>query len=360
MGGESGQTEEDWMHIAIDSHSEPRLAAAVIPTNILCHLMQMARERRIDSAPWFKGLRLSPQEINDPATRVSYRQASEVVARALAGLAVPHLGLVVGCRQDIGNFGILGLAMRTAATFGEAVLLGMTYQRTTGAMLDMDTDAGTPGEVAMIARAPVAIPAIQPFLCEEMFASSLMVARELVGAEFRPLRLELAYPAPAYVAAYADLFQCELHFDRPRNAMVIGSEWMEREFPTYNVVNARQVLELCRRQLTDVAAPQSEITATVERFLRQHVRENPPLSAIAGVMHLSERTLRRQLAADGASFSQLHDRVRAERALELLHDHGLTIGQVGAQVGFADAREFRRAFKRWTGHTPSKAREQIA
>ncbi len=348
------------MHIAIDPLSEPRLAAAIIPTNILCHLVQLARERRIDSTPWFKGLRLNPQEINDPATRVSYRQASEVVARALAALAVPHLGLVVGCRQDIGNFGILGLAMKTAATFGEAVMLGMTYQRTTGAMLDMDTDIETPGEVAMIARAPIAIPAIHPFLCEEMFASSLMVARELVGVAFNPVRLELSYSAPAYVDAYAELFQCELRFDRPRNAMVIGSEWMEWKFPTYNAVNSRQVLELCRRQLADIAAPQSEITATVERFLRQHVRENPPLSAIAGIMHLSERTLRRQLAADGVSFSRLHDRVRAERALELLHDHDLSIGQVGARVGFADAREFRRAFKRWTGHTPSEAREQIA
>ena len=243
------------MHIAIDPLSEPRVAAAIIPTNILCHLVQLARERRIDSTPWFKGLRLNPQEINDPATRVSYRQASEVVARALAALAVPHLGLVVGCRQDIGNFGILGLAMKTAATFGEAVMLGMTYQRTTGAMLDMETDTETPGEVAMIARAPIAIPAIHPFLCEEMFASSLMVARELVGAAFDPVRLELSYPAPAYADAYAELFRCELRFDRPRNAMVIGSEWMEWKFPTYNAVNSRQVLELCRRQLADIAAP---------------------------------------------------------------------------------------------------------
>jgi AraC-like DNA-binding protein len=348
------------MRIANDPLSEPRLAAAIIPTNMLCNLVQLARERRIDSAPWFKGMRLDAQEIDDPATRVSYRQASEVIARALLALAVPHLGLVVGCRQNVGNFGLLGLAMKTAATFGEAVLLGMTYQRTTGAMLDIDTDIQTRGEVAMVARAPVALPAILPFLCEEMFASSLMVARELVGAEFRPLRLELSYPAPAYADVYADLFQCELHFDRPRNAMVIDDGWMEWKFPTYNAVNARQVLEQCRRQLADLATPHGEITATVERFLRQHVRENPPLSAIAGVMHLSERTLRRQLAADGVRFSRLHDRIRAERALELLHDQNLTIGQVGSQVGFADAREFRRAFKRWTGHTPSEAREQLA
>ena len=348
------------MRVSTDTASEARLAAAVIPTNMLCHLVQLAREQQVDSEAWFRGMRLDVQEIDDPATRVSYRQASEVVSRAIATLGRPDLGLAVGCRQDAGNFGLLGLAMKTAPTFGEAVLLAMTFQRTTGAMLDIDTESFTPGEVAMTARAPAAIPNILPFLCEEMFASSLMVARELVGAGFRPLRLELSYAAPAYVERYRELFQCELHFNHVRNAMVIGSEWMEMSFPTYNAVNARQVLELCRRQLADIASLQGELTATVERFLRQHVRENPPLAAIAGAMHLSERTLRRQLAADGISFSRLHDRIRTERALELLHDHSLTISLVGSQIGFADAREFRRAFKRWTGHTPSQAREQMA
>ncbi|HYM86770.1 MAG TPA: AraC family transcriptional regulator ligand-binding domain-containing protein, partial [Pseudoxanthomonas sp.] len=109
------------MRVITDTATDARLAAAVIPTNMLCHLVQLAREQRIDSTPWFKGMRLDVREIDDPATRVSYRQASEVVSRALATLARPDLGLVVGCRQDVGNFGLLGLAMKTAATFGEAV-----------------------------------------------------------------------------------------------------------------------------------------------------------------------------------------------------------------------------------------------
>ena len=348
------------MHYASDPAQEPRLTAAIIPTNMICHLVQLARDRQLDSRPWFKGMRLDPQEMDDPATRMSHRHACEILRRALATLAWPEVGLVVGSRQNIGNFGLLGLAMKTAATFGEAVMLGITYQRTTGALLDIDIEAGPSGEMSMTACAPMPLPEILPYLCEEMFASVLMVARELIGTEFRPLRLELAYPAPAYADRYADLFQCELRFEQPRNAMVVESQWMELKFPTYNAVNARQVLELCRRQLADTASVQSETAAMVERFLRQHLRENPPLAAIADAMHLSERTLRRQLAADGASFSRLHDRVRTERALELLHDHNLSIGEVGNHVGFTDAREFRRAFKRWTGHTPSEARGQMA
>ena len=349
------------MRNTVDPVHEPRLSAAVIPTNILCHLVQLARDRQVDSASWFKGMRLDPREIDDPATRVSYRQATEIVARALTALAQPDLGLVVGCQQDIGNFGLLGLAMRTAPTFGEAIQTGITYQRTIGTLLDVNLETDDAKyETILTARAQAAFPAILPFLCEEMFTSSLMLARDLAGPDFRPLRLELSYPAPDYAERYAELFHCELRFDRPRNAMVIDKDWMDLKFNTYNAVNSRQVLDLCRLQLSRSGSTHNELTATVERFLRQHMSENPALASIADSMHLSERTLRRQLAAEGTSFSRLHDRIRTERALELLHDRRLTISQVSGHIGFADAREFRRAFKRWTRRTPSEAREQMA
>ena len=81
------------------------------------------------------------------------------------------------------------------------------------------------------------------------------------------------------------------------------------------------------------------------------------MADIADELHVTERTLRRQLAAAGTGFKQLHDQVRHERARDLLRERDLPIAQVGASIGFRDAREFRRAFKRWTGTTPSQARD---
>lgn len=335
---------------------DARWSVANLPTNILCHLVQLAREQRIDPAAWFRGLRLEPEEINDPHTRVSYRQAFEFIARAQRALGMPDLGLVVGRRQNLGNFGLLGLAMKTASGFSEAIALGMTFQRTTGALLDLDIDAGRNGEIAMRAHLPVPAPDLLPFLCEEMFASCLMVARDLAGSCFAPLRVELAYPAPAYADEYTASFGCEVRFDQPRNALVVDGALMSLTFPTYNPVTACQVRELCRRQLMLDMQEQGEAAATVERYLRRHLAENPTLSEVASSMHLSERTLRRHLAADGATFSGLHDGIRTECAMELLRDPRLSIAHVGSRIGFNDAREFRRAFKRWTGQTPSEVR----
>ena len=73
-------------------------------------------------------------------------------------------------------------------------------------------------------------------------------------------------------------------------------------------------------------------------------------------MHLNERTLRRYLREAGTSYQAIHDRVRRDAAEALLAGSAANIAAVGAAIGFHDPREFRRAFKRWTGMAPRAAR----
>ncbi len=331
------------------------LSSADRPTNILCGLMQFAAERGTDCNAWFAGTRLQPEEISNPDTRISYRQASTVIRRALAALAVEDLGLVLGGRQNLGNFGLLGLAMKTAPDFGEAVRVGLAYQRNSGALMDITLAEQGDGCVAAVASAPEEARDLQPFLCEELFSSVLQLVRELVGPGFCPQRLELGYKAPHHAQRYRDVFGCEVRFDQPRHALVIDRRWLELPFTSYNAVTSNQVMTLCRMQM-DARPACGETTAALESHLRTRLRENPQMAEMAAALHLSERTLRRQLAEEGTSFSAIHDRVRTKRAMELLRDPSLSIVAIGGRLGFNDAREFRRAFKRWTGRAPSQAR----
>src|SRR3546814_11840319 len=73
-----------------------------------------------------------------------------------------------------------------------------------------------------------------------------MLCRGLVGASFRPLRLELAYPAPAYAQEYEALFECEVRLGMPRNRELIDPAWLSRRLPAWNPVSAQQELALCR------------------------------------------------------------------------------------------------------------------
>ncbi|WP_313318172.1 AraC family transcriptional regulator [Stenotrophomonas sp.] len=332
-----------------------RLAIANVPTNMLSGLLLLGSELGVDTDSWLAGLHLSQDQLNDPRTRISYRQAYEVIRRALPMLPIDAAGLAMGGAQNGGNFGLLGLAMKTARTFGQAVRIGLDYQRNLGPLMDLVLDESNADTLAVVATAPEQAQDLLPFLCEEMFSSILMLGRELAGTDFSPVRLEVAYAAPASIDKYQALFRCELRFGQTRNAMVVERHWMQLPFASYNPVTSQQALSLCRAQLATLAS-RGETTAALERLLRAQLRDNPQMSDVAQALHLSERTLRRQLAEEETSFSEIHDRLRTELALELLQEPELSIAAVGSQLGFNDAREFRRAFKRWTGHTPSDIR----
>ena len=78
--------------------------------------------------------------------------------------------------------------------------------------------------------------------------------------------------------------------------------------------------------------------------------------ALAQRLHLSPRTLHRQLREEGASLQGLKDEVRRERAIALLHRTDRPIKQVAHEAGFTNDKSFIRAFRAWTGQSPAEFR----
>ena len=343
---------------SIGGDADARAQVADIPPNVLVHLTELAARRGIATEGWFAGLGLTRQQINDPGVRISYRQARAVIARGLNAMREPSLGLAVGRNETVGSFGLLGLAMMTSRTFGEAMAVGVENHRVSGSLLDVDLTPVDAQTVAMQAWPRFGEIELLPFLCEELFASALAIARELVGPKLVPVRMELTYPAPAHAIEYTNTFRCEVRFGAQFNRVLVDMRWLEQPLPGYNPLTSRQALALCHDQLRG-SNGHDEIVGSVERLLRSRLRDHPRLTEVARTLNLSERSLRRKLADSGRIFRDIHDRVRAERALELLHAGQMSVAEIGLELGFSDPREFRRAFKRWTGMPPQLARRSM-
>ncbi|RZA21588.1 MAG: AraC family transcriptional regulator, partial [Lysobacteraceae bacterium] len=283
--------------------------------------------------------------------------AARIVERALPDLPA-DVGLELGRHQHIGNFGLVGLAMSTAATFGEALQIGLRFTPVVGGLMHFVELPSPRAEVlALGAEMTTDSPAIAHFVAEEFISSCLALGSGLLGEPLRPLALEFAYPQPAHAARYREVFDCPLAFDQARHRLLLDARVLATPLRTHNPIASWQVLALCEAQMPQPGS-RGMVATTVARLLGAALAEDPKLAGIAARLHVSERTLRRQLSLEGTSFHAIHDRLRIERALALLQDRQLTIANVGAQVGFRDPREFRRAFKRWTGAPPSAARSQ--
>ena len=78
---------------------------------------------------------------------------------------------------------------------------------------------------------------------------------------------------------------------------------------------------------------------------------------IAVSVNVSERTLRRKLTEEGTSFQEIKDKLRKNMAIYYLSQPDIPISTITNKLGFSEPAAFTRAFKQWTGQTPSLYRE---
>ena len=322
---------------------------ASITPNIAVALTQVLSENGIPPARLLARFGLTVADLEDPSFRLSHRQAGGMIALAIKLLPDLPLGLMVGARQSLSSLGMVGFAMMTSATFGEAIAHCLKYHKEGGTMVDIEFTS-TEHECTAVFHNPDDA-AITPFLVEEVTAHVMNIGQTLLGTRALLLGMEFQYPAPAYIAHYQKLFNCPMRFQSQRNCIVVSASLFETPLATHNPLAQRQALEhLQRMAMRDPETP--DLIESIESVFRRKRTSPPNMAEIAHNLNLTERTLRRHLDQCGTSFQKIRAQIQERQARNLLESRQLTQDEIAIQLGFTDARSFRRAFKAWTGETP--------
>ncbi|MET7472994.1 AraC family transcriptional regulator ligand-binding domain-containing protein [Streptomyces sp. NPDC005648] len=352
------------MSLAPDPASPPgtsRSTSATIQPNILRHLLAVADARGIDLRPLLKQVGLDETVMRSAALRVSYRQGSAVIRRALELTQDEHLGLKVGAAQHLTAWGLLGFALMADDTLRHAIETGVKYQNLSGAMVVWS--AGTSEEDdAFVLRADLPDPAIDPavavFLIEEGLASVVTLSRLSVGPAFAPKAVEFACPPPHRSDLHGALFDCPVRFGAPANRMIVDPAWARAPMPGRDPVTYASTLEMLDAQMAARRGLQ-DLLEVLEISVAQSLPVIPSFAEQARRHATSERTLRRRLADCGTTYEALVEGVRRERVEQLLLRPELTLRDIARRAGFSDERALRRAVHRWHGISPVHLREQM-
>lgn len=127
----------------------------------------------------------------------------------------------------------------------------------------------------------------------------------------------------------------------------------------------RDLLERPLKHLTDDArtitqALQSTIATASLLVDRMSDQVEIKLGSVAKEIGTSARTLQRRLKSTGVDFEALRDETRRSEALRLIALRRYSATEIAYMVGYSDPAHFTRAFKRWTGNTPTQFRAAAA
>jgi AraC-like DNA-binding protein len=96
----------------------------------------------------------------------------------------------------------------------------------------------------------------------------------------------------------------------------------------------------------------------LRRLLMRYYGAFPSMDTAASDLGMSPRTLSRKLAEDGTTYQQVLDTLREKLAKEYFSRGGSSVTQIALKLSYTDSSNFAKAFKRWTGMSPSDFMEK--
>lgn len=162
---------------------------------------------------------------------------------------------------------------------------------------------------------------------------------------------------------YLRVFGVVPDFAADDNCVRFSRELLERPVPAADPLLSRVIERHAEALLAARPLPAETTVARVRRLPCESLGQDEAAVTLAGIaerLRMSERWLQRRLADEGQTFDALLDELRRELASRYLADKKLAIAEVAFLLGYSEPSAFHRAFKRWTGKTPSQARQRAA
>ena len=198
-------------------------------------------------------------------------------------------------------------------------------------------------------------------LIELDFLSILRVGQQLVSPENKhKVRIKHVYFSHAPNAdeqLYQDLFQCPVTFNHSRNEMLVDADILKLKVHSPDPVVKNMLLENINELIQKTVHVST--SAQVEDTLKQALKESQVLKLpdVAARMKMSISTLKRKIQEESNSFSEIDKKVKLSTAKKLIYQNELSIEQIAALLNYKDSTSFHRAFKTWTGKTPTQFRQ---
>ncbi|MEZ5572119.1 MAG: AraC family transcriptional regulator [Halioglobus sp.] len=322
----------------------------------LSTIVDLLEERGISAQQLLLGTELGSVQGAD-AFSISASQMDTVCSNAISLSQDPQFGLLLGSRINISSQGIFGYALMTSATVGDALKLLIRYSRIIMPSIRIEVRQSD-GRVYVVVEAAHLPLELERFYCEALFAGIVNSGSLLIGEQTVPTRLELDYEAPVDGQQYYQIFGDDVRFHCDRCALSFDVDNLAIPISTANPVAQDIFRRECDR-LTSQGNRRGSVGERVQQLLLQSRSEFPTSAVVAQQLHMSESTLQRRLAKEGCRYQQLLDQVRYRLAREYLTGTTLPVADIASLLGFSDATNFRRAFRRWSAMKPSQMRSEL-
>jgi AraC-like DNA-binding protein len=194
----------------------------------------------------------------------------------------------------------------------------------------------------------------------------LKALREVAGKNIRPIRAAFAHARNSDLREFERFFGCPVEFGRASSegaSFDLLLEFSNDAIATPLMTADPKLLDALQPFCEMAAKERKTAAGTLRAAVENEVEILLPhgkarVQTVAKALALSARTLERRLTDEGTSYAGVVDQLRRSLALQYLKEGSMSLSQIAWLLGYEGATSFNHAFKRWTGLSPSTARNK--
>lgn len=334
--------------MAAASRKRTRRVEHTLPAVHTLHLVELCEKLGVRASTLLADVGLDRARLADPAAHVPLSTMGQLLRRARARTGEPGLGILLGLQMRISSHGWLGFAAMSAPTVRDALEIAARFTPTQTSALAMRLHEGQHTAALVIE------PRTSLGYAEDTLILSLIVGIWQIGSALTGRTLQgsadVTFAEPPYFARFRHM--ADVRFGQPVNQLVFARDVLALPLVMADPAGSRLALAECERALARLGGG-ADTTAHTRRIVARPAGGGfRTLEEAARTLGVSTRTLKRRLAAEQTTYRALVDEARREQAILLLRDRTRSLEDVATQLGYSDAANFSRAYRRWTGKPP--------
>jgi AraC-like DNA-binding protein len=316
----------------------------------LRHIPEVLSAFGLPIEPLFDDVGLPRNVFTRPENTVPVEAIAQLLALCAERAKCPHFGLLAGQKAMPASLGLIGLSMLHSINVG-AALRGLILT------LHLNGRAVVP---ALVVRDDMAVFSLSLYgdftvgaqqVADFTIAIACTLMRAMCGPKWVPGEVLFSHRAPGDRRPYSRFFKAPLRFGADHTALVFPSSWLAHCVPGAS----RDMRKTLHQGIAVLLSQQDfDLLTKVRRALfALIVQDDVSVGGVATMLGMHRRTLNRRLAEQGTTIAKVLNEVRFQLARQLLSETELPFVEIAATLNYTDASTFTRAFRVWSGTTPT-------
>jgi AraC-like DNA-binding protein len=337
-------------------YDSPEKVVGQVFAHKLSFIADVLARKGVGSSRLLEDAGINIKKLND-RNYVIHKEQIIAFYRNILALKIPTTSILLGKSIKVNDYGLYGCTLLCCHGLRSTLEFSIRYHnlvtKTVNMSLHVDEASGYSYfrfEDLLYADDLV------EFNIELQCVIVLALVRECLGdTHFAFDELRLTFARPKNYKEYEDHFDCPVSYGSPHNEFVLTNKSLLLSTPKSNPFAMPLLLDQCDIVLSSIST-KNEFLITINQWIAANMHSEVCSEDLASYLHMTPRTLRRKLSEQGTSFRYIVKELRCEAAKKLITATQLSIEDIAYSIGFSDVSNFRAAFKKWTGKTPSSFR----